>query len=214
MKIFIVLFIVTQVMFNITVLNAQIKKQDQVTKPLPKVESPIRQFLFNASRTRVNKDWSLMAEFKSGTNEYVQFYPVQVIDLVSDAKIEGLQIDMMIKPFQTSQLAISTGAVIFRSAWIGLEEIDDFINFIEKFIIPNLKLKYKEKSSEFIFKSKELTLKYLIDEKRRRLTISMNNYDFSEINSEYFEFWTETKVDNFDDLIPILKAVKNKTLRF
>ncbi len=201
-------------MFNITVLNAQIKKQDQVTKPLPKVESPIRQFLFNASRTRVNKDWSLMAEFKSGTNEYVQFYPVQVIDLVSDAKIEGLQIDMMIKPFQTSQLAISTGAVIFRSAWIGLEEIDDFINFIEKFIIPNLKLKYKEKSSEFIFKSKELTLKYLIDEKRRRLTISMNNYDFSEINSEYFEFWTETKVDNFDDLIPILKAVKNKTLRF
>jgi hypothetical protein len=121
---------------------------------------------------------------------------------------------MMIKPFQTSQLAITTGAVIFRSAWIGLEEIDDFVNFIEKHIIPNMKLKYKEKSSEFVFKSKELTFKYLIDEKRRRLTISMNNYDFSEINSEYFEFWTEAKVDNLDELIPTLKAVKNKTLRF
>jgi|JI10StandDraft_1071094.scaffolds.fasta_scaffold145014_2 hypothetical protein len=214
MKKIIVSFILIFIVFNIKAQNTLIKKQDQVTKLQTKEESPVRQFLYNSTRTRVNKDWSLMAEFKSGTNEHVQFYPVQAIDLVSNMKMEALQIDMLIKPYQVSIVQVAPTIAILRSAWIGLEEIDDFINFIENFIIPNTKLKYKDKSTEFIFKSKELTFKFLVDEKRRRLTISINNYDFTEVNNSYFEFWTEAKVDNIDELLPILKAVKNKNLNF
>jgi hypothetical protein len=213
MKQLLFLFILLSLSINLFAQNTILKKQDPVVKPQLKEESPIRQFLFSASRTRINKDWSLMAEFKSGTNEYVQFYPVQVIDLTTNVKMDALQIDMMVKPLQTSAL-ISFGGSIYRTAWIGLEEIDDFINFIEKSIIPNIGLRYKEKSSEFIFKSKELTFKFLVDEKRRRLTISINNYDFTEVNNSSFEFWTESKVDNLDGLLPILKAVKNKSLKF
>ena len=99
------------------------------------------------------------------------------------------------------------------TAWVGLDEIDEFITFIDENIIPNLQLKYKEKSSEFTFNAKELTLKFLIDERRRRLTISLNNYEPEGLIKSY-DFWTETKVDNFPDVLEILKKVKSKELKF
>jgi hypothetical protein len=202
----------------VTVLTA-FSQNNNLRRPEPAVpdtskESLIRKFLDKAARTRVNKDWSLVAQFESGTNEHVKFFPVQAINLLTNETVNALQIDMLIKPYQASALSMVTGAVISRTAWVGLDEIDDFIDFLEKNIIPNLKLKYKEKSSEFIFKSKELTFKYLIDERRRRLTVSINNYDYSEVTSRRFEFWTEAKVDNIDELLPILKSVKNKNLIF
>jgi hypothetical protein len=93
------------------------------------------------------------------------------------------------------------------NAWIDYDEIDSFISFIENNVIPNMNLKYKDKSSEFIFQAKEITLKFLIHEKRKRLTIELNN-------SQTMPFWTETQVDNLPKLLPILKAVKNKELKF
>lgn len=194
--------------------NNNLKRTEPSIRDIPKEESLIRKFLDQTTKTRINKDWTLVAEFKSGTNEHVEFYPVQAINLVTNERINALQIDMLIKPFQTSALSLTGNVAISRSAWVGLDEIDDFIDFIEKNVMPNIKLKYKDKSSEFVFKSKELTFKYLVDEKRRRLTVSINNYDFSEVTSRIFEFWTEAKVDNIDELLPILKAVKNKNLNF
>ncbi len=195
--------------------KTNLRKQENANPQPPKEESIFRQFLFNASRTRINKDWSLMADFRSGTNETVQFFPVQAIDLKTNEKMNALEIDMLIKPLQTNILqSLGSTLTITRTAWVGLEEIDDFIDFVEKFIVPNIKQKFKEKSSEYIFKSKELTFKFLVDEKGRRLTISINNYDFNEVTNSYFEFWTEAKVDNIDELLPILKKVKSKNLEF
>ncbi len=45
------------------------------------VESSTRKFIEKAQFTRINKDWTTIAEFKSGIGEFVNFYPIEVIDL-------------------------------------------------------------------------------------------------------------------------------------
>jgi hypothetical protein len=89
---------------------------------------------------------------------------------------------MMVK--QTAGI-LGTIAIQQTNAWIDYDEIDSFISFIENNVIPNMNLKYKDKSSEFIFQSKEITLKFLIHEKRKRLTIELNpNYALEK--KQYF----------------------------
>lgn len=178
---------------------AQVKKPTVKPEPL---NSTTRTFIDNANKTRINKDWSLSADFKSGIGETVTFFPVQIIDLDSKKIINALQLDMMVK------VSLGLGGYMQQTnAWIDYDEIDSFITFIENHVAPNLDLKYKDKSSEFIFQAKEITLKYLIHEKRKRLTIELNN-------SETMPFWTETQIDNLPKLLPMLKAVKNKELKF
>ena len=173
----------------------------------------------DASITRINKDWSNIAEFKSGIGEMVNFYPVQVIDLKSKQMREALQVDMYIKKGGSN--AVIAGALSlnpglmgnddYMSAWVGKDEIDEFIAFIEQSIVPNLDLRYKKKSSEFIFNAKEITFRYMVDEKRRRLSILLNNYQ----DAGYpFHFWTEARVDKIAELLPVLKDIRDKKLNF
>lgn len=159
------------------------------------VKSSTRKFIEEAQFTRINKDWTTIAEFKSGIGETVEFYPIEVINLKTGEKTNALQLDMNIKKPE-----------VFKTAWIGTEEINEFITFIEQNVIPNLDLKFKDKSSEFIFKANEMTLYYFIYEKRRRLTIKLNSYDDSAFKN--YTFWTETQVDKIPRLLEILKVIK------
>lgn len=159
------------------------------------IESSTRKFIDKAQFTRINKDWTTIAEFKSGIGEYVNFYPIEVINLKTGEKTNALQLDMFIK-----------NPDINKTAWIGLEEINEFIAFIEDNVIPNLDLRFKDKSSEFIFKANEMTLSYFIYERKRRLTIKLNSYDDSEFKN--YTFWTETQVDKIPRLLEILKIIK------
>jgi len=112
--------------------------------------------------------------------------------------MNALQLDMKIK-----------NPDFFKTAWIGIEEINEFIEFIEfieKNVIPNLDLKFKDKSSEFIFKANEMTLSYFVYERKSRLTIKLNSYDNSEIKN--YTFWTETQTDKIPRLLEILKLIK------
>jgi hypothetical protein len=158
------------------------------------VESSTRVFIDKAQFTQINKDWNTVADFNSGIGEYVQFYPIEVIDLKTKEKVKALQLDMYIKKPE-----------IYKTAWVGLDEIDEFIQFIEKNVIPNLDLKFKKKSTEFIFKAKEMTFSYLVDEKRKRISIWLNNYEREgQLN---YSFWTETQVDKIPDLLKVLKMI-------
>ncbi|GAB1309001.1 hypothetical protein KH5_16840 [Urechidicola sp. KH5] len=159
------------------------------------IESSTRKFIDKAQFTRINKDWTTVAEFKSGIGETVQFYPVEVINIKTNEKTNALQLDMRIK-----------NPDLFKTAWIGIEEINEFIEFIEQNVIPNLDLKFKDKSSEFIFKANEMTLSYFVYEKRSRLTIKLNSYDDSEIDN--YTFWTETQTDKIPRLLEVLKLIK------
>lgn len=159
------------------------------------VESSTRIFIDKAQFTRINKDWNTTAEFKSGIGEYVNFYPIEVIDLKAGTKVNALQVDMFIKDPDT-----------FKTAWIGIDEIEEFINFVEDNVIPNLDLKFKDKSSEFIFKAKEMTMHYFVYEKNRRISIKLNSYDNDKILN--YTFWTETQVDKIPRLLTVLKKIK------
>ena len=160
------------------------------------IESTTRKFIDESQYTRINKDWTTTAEFKSGLSEYVRFFPIEVIDLKSGKKMNALQLDMFIKYPE-----------VLKTAWVGLDEINDFISFVEQYVIPNLDMKLKrKKSSEFIFNAKEVTLSYFVYEKRRRLTIKLNDYDDSEMKN--YTFWTETQVDKIPNLLAVLKLIK------
>lgn len=159
------------------------------------IESSTRILIDKTQFTRINKDWNTTAEFKSGIGESVIFYPIEVIDLKSGAKTNALQLDMFIK-----------NPEIRKTAWIGIDEIEEFINFVEDNVIPNLDLKFKGKSSEFIFKAKEMTLSYFVYEKDRRITIKLNSYDDDKILN--YTFWTETQVDKIPKLLTVLKKIK------
>ena len=159
------------------------------------IESSTRKFIDEAQFTRINKDWTTIAEFKSGIGEYVKFYPIEVINLKTREKRNSLQLDMYIKKPE-----------IYKTAWVGLEEINEFISFIEKNVIPNLDLRFKDKSSEFIFKANEMTLSYFVYEKKRRLTIQINSYNDSDFKN--YTFWTETQVNKIPRLLEILKIIK------
>lgn len=193
--------------------------------------SEARTLMDNTDIVRVNKDWSLTAEFKSAAGEKVEFFPVEVIDQRTGVKMIALQVDLKIKtPSGNSGLLNSLGGVSslsslasaapaliaslandgITSAWVDYDEIDRLISFIEVEVVPNLDKKYKKMSSEFIFHSQEITMRYLIDEDRKRISIILNN---GEGNTPSY-FYTESKADKIGDIIPILKKVKNKELKF
>lgn len=159
------------------------------------VESSTRILIDKTQFTRINKDWNTTAEFKSGIGESVNFFPIEVIDLKSGVKTNALQLDMYIK-----------NPEVRKTAWVGIDEIEEFINFVEDNVIPNLDLKFKGKSSEFIFKAKEMTFSYFIYEKDRRITIKLNSYDDDKILN--YTFWTETQVDKIPKLLTVLKEIK------
>lgn len=161
------------------------------------VESTTRKFIEDSKYTRINKDWSTTAEFRSGIGEYVKFFPIEVIDLKSGTKMKALQLDMYIKKPD-----------LYKTAWVGLDEVSDFINFVEKNVIPNLDMKLKKQSSEFIFNAKEMTLSYFVYEKKRRLTIKLNDYDDSDIKN--YTFWTETQVNKIPRLLDVLKVINGQ----
>ena len=94
----------------------------------------------------------------------------------------------------------------YKTVWVGIDEIEEFINFVENNVIPNLDLKFKDKSSEFIFKAKEMTLSYFVYEKARKISIKMNSYDNDKALN--YTFWTETQVDKIPKLLKVLKKIK------
>jgi len=159
------------------------------------IESSTRKFIDKAQFTRIDKDWTSIAEFNSGIGEYVNFYPIEVVDLKTGEKVNALQLDMFIK-----------NPDIFKTAWVGIDEIEEFITFVEKNVIPNLELKLKDKSSEFIFKAREMTFSYLVYERNRKITIKLNSYDNDEILN--YTFWTESQVDKIPKLLTVLKKIK------
>ena len=160
-------------------------------------ESTTRQFLEKAQFTQINKDWRTIAEFNSGIGEYVKFYPIEVINLKTKEKQKALQLDMYIKKPE-----------VYKTVWVGLDEIDEFISFIDDNVTPNLNLKFKKGSREYIFKAKEMTLSYLIDEKDKKISIILNNYE-KEGQLNYY-FWTETQVNKIPELLEVLKEIKQK----
>lgn len=167
----------------------------------PKQNSETRQFIDNAEITQINKDWNIKAEFKSGIGEIVSFFPVEAIDLKSNQKVKSLQMDMTV-----SSQFLGKGTNYFKSSWIDLNEVDEFILFIETYVIPNLKEKTERKqSTTYIFNSREITFSFYIEKSSRRISIYLKDNGVTDY--EHY-FWTESQVGKIPELLTMLKAIK------
>ncbi|MCD9575675.1 hypothetical protein [Flavobacterium soyae] len=159
-----------------------------------KTNSETRQFIDNAEITQINKDWNIKAEFKSGIGEILSFFPVEAIDLKSKNKIKSLQMDMTV------------GNGYFKSSWIDLDEVNEFILFIEEYVVPNLKDKTEKKqSTTYIFNSREITFSFYIEKSTRRISIYLK--DNGNTDNEHY-FWTESQVNKIPELLTMLKEIK------
>lgn len=166
-----------------------------------KSNSETRRFIDNAEITQINKDWNVTADFKSGLGEVVSFFPVEAIDLKTNKKVKSLQMDMSVL-YQMAGRSYS----YFKSSWIDLDEVDEFINFIEQYVVPNLKDKTENKqSTTYIFNSKEITFSFHILKNSRRISIYLK--DLGVTDQEHY-FWTETQVSKIPELLTMLKQIK------
>ena len=166
-----------------------------------KTNSDTRKFIDNAEFTQINKDWSLTAEFKSGLGEVVSFFPVEATDLKSNQKVKSLQMDMNVQ-YQFAGKSYN----YFKSSWIDLNEVDEFVYFIEQYVIPNLKDKTDKKQSiTYIFNSKEITFSFYIEKNSRRISIYLKDNGITD-NEHYF--WTESQVNKIPELLAVLKQIK------
>lgn len=164
-----------------------------------KTNSETRQFIDNADFTQVNRDWNIIADFKSGLGETVLFFPVEAIDLKTTKSIKSLQMDMTV----ISELG---GRSYFKSSWIDLNEIEEFIYFLENYVVPNLKDKAENKqSTTYIFNSKEITFSFQIKKTMRKISIYLK--DNGIIDTQHY-FWTEAQVSKIPDLLEVLKKLR------
>lgn len=168
-----------------------------------KPNSETRQFIDNAEITQINKDWNIKAEFKSGIGEIVSFFPVEAIDLKSNNKVKSLQMDMTVK---YGNALTGQNGTYFKSSWIDLNEVNEFILFIEQYVIPNLKDKTEGKQSiTYIFNSREITFSFYIEKSSRRISIYLKENGNTD-NEHYF--WTESQVNKIPELLTMLKEIK------
>ena len=160
-----------------------------------KSNSEARQFIDNVDFTQINKDWNVVAEFRSGFGEVVSFFPVEMIDLKTKRSVKALQMDM-----------IGQSNSYFKSSWIDMSEVEEFIYFIEQYVIPNLKDKTdKRQSVNYIYNSKEITFSFYIEKSSRRISIYLKDNGITD-NEHYF--WTESQVTKIPELLTLLKAIK------
>ena len=166
-----------------------------------KTNSSTRNFIEGADFTQITKDWNVTADFRSGIGEEVSYFPVVATNLKTNEKINALQMDMDIK-----YEFMGKSRSYFKSSWIDLDEIGEFIYFLENYVIPNLKDKTdKKQSNTYIFSSKEMTFKFHIEKNSRRISIYLK--DFGVVDNEHY-FWTESQVDKIPQLIEMLKKIK------
>lgn len=156
--------------------------------------SETRQFIENAEIMKINKDWNVKAEFTTGLKEVLVFFPVEAINLKSNNKIKALQVEMALTDNY------------FKSSWIDLNEVDEFILFIEQYVIPNLKDKTeKNQSTTYTFNSKEITFSFYIQNTSRRISIYLKDNGITDYRHY---FWTESQVSKIPELLTMLKAIK------
>lgn len=167
------------------------------------LNSTTRKFISSADFTQVNKDWNVTADFRSGLGEQVSFFPVEAINLKTNQKMKSIQVNMNVK---TDFMGKSKE--YFKTSWLDLDEVAEFIQFIEQYVIPNLKDKTESKqSTNYIFNSKEISFNFYIEKNTRRISIYLKDYGVID-NERYF--WTESQVNKIPELLDILKKINGK----
>ena len=212
------MIVVKNIRFNIVVffIFSTISLQAQVQRAVLGT-SVIRENIIANAEFHFYKDWTKMGIFKSGIGESIEIFPI-IFNTPNSPKIElyGLQLDAEVKPRNNEMkntiyggFGLKNKDFIKRSIFIDKSEVGKMITFIERDIIPHLKETYKEKSKEYVFKTKEMFFSFLINEKDARITMHIT--DFGPLGDgsgggDQIEFWTETKIEDMPKFLNTIKA--------
>jgi hypothetical protein len=173
--------------------------------------SSARNLIQNANISMVSRDWNTVATITSGTGETVSFFPIEITDLKTGQKIKALQVDMTIfckvAEYNNSTIINLNGIEYTISSWIDVNEIAEFITFVENYIINRFSNNTEDnKSYTYIFNSKEIVLKYTVNDKNNYQKLSMYLKNEGAIDDNCY-FWTETQIGKTRDLSIVLKTI-------
>ena len=158
-----------------------------------------RNLIQNAEISLVSRDKTTVATITSGTGETVSFFPIEITNLKTGQKINALQDNMNTE---------CGGFEYYKSSWIDVNEIAEFITFIESYVINRLSNRTEDnKSNTYIFNSKEIVLKFLVNDKDKSNKLSVYLKNEGEIDDNCY-FWTETQIGKTRDLLTVLKSMK------
>jgi hypothetical protein len=179
-------------------------------------KSIIRENIIANSEFNFFRDWTVESTFKSGIGEVVSIFPVVFSTADNKIVLHGLQLDAFVK----NQISVLTPPTVglpnvankadffARSIFIDKDEVKKLINYIERDIIPNIESSYKKQSKEYIFKSKEMFMSFLVKEKKQRIT--MHIVDYGPLGNgigggSEIEFWTESQVETIPAFLSAIK---------
>ncbi len=170
-----------------------------------------RNLIQNADISMVSRDWTTVANITSGTGETVSFFPIEITDLKTGQKIKALQVDMSINckvaNYNNSTIINLNGIEYTISSWIDVNEIAEFITFIESYIINRFSNNTEvNKLYTYIFNSKEIVLKYTVNDKNNYQKLSMYLKNEGAIDDNCY-FWTKTQIGKTRDLLTVLKTI-------
>jgi hypothetical protein len=190
----------------------------QVSRNVEGGMSIIRENIILYKEFNFFRDWSKMAVLKSGIGEKVELFPVYFN--VPDKKVElyGLQLDVEVKPQKEGIEVKNSGSIlglvnkgfIKRSIFIDKADVLRLITGLQRDVIPEIKNEFKNKSKEYVFKSKELFFSFFIYEKKARITMHVVDYGpsgFDNGANEQIEFWTESRVDDIPEFLQKVKEI-------
>ena len=166
-----------------------------------------RNLIQNADISMVSRDWTTVATIASGTGETVSFFPIEITDLKTGQIVKAMQVDITNK-FDQSKLINLNEIIYTKSSWIDLNEISEFVTFVENYVINRLPIRTENNTSHtYIFNSKEIVLKFSVNDKNNYKKLSVYLKEDGVIDEEYY-FWTETQIEKTRDLLTVLKSMK------
>lgn len=203
--------------FSFGHLFAQSQAEGKTDKA--KAQSEFSKMIGDISFSKLELDESEKAVFKSGTGEFVEFYPATFTNLKTGQVTQALKIvtlyDLMNDP-ASALGGISMGLLgnksprVLESAFMDASEIEQLVEFFEKFVNPNLDTELGKKNQVIYgFKSKELEIRLLIGrdggKTKELLEIAM-------VNRPYYDkyFWTKSQVSKTAEVVKTLKYIVEK----
>lgn len=159
-------------------------------------------FLKKSDQIQINMDENEKATFKSGLGETVEFFPSEIIDLKNNTKVKGLAIE---STFIVGSQGMAT-KYSKETGWVGMDELSEMIEWFEKYAIPNLNIVVdKNKTTKYIYNSKEIMITLLMNSNSKIFIVSLKN---SLYQDKYF--WTESKVKDIPSVLKTMKYLQSK----
>jgi hypothetical protein len=184
-----------------------------------KAQSKFSELMDNIAFSRLEIDESEKAVFRSGTNEYVEFFPATITNLKTGEVVQGLKIvtaydlndELGLGAVGNALLNTGKGNMrMVETGFMDVSEIEQLVYFFEQHVNPNLGTELAKKNTViYEFKSTEIIIRLLIEREngktKETLAVPMTNRPYY---NKYF--WTRSQVSKTAEVVKVLKYILAK----